>query len=93
MEETISNVSLCVVAAVCSYCILDRMGSNSSIMGLVSNAWAGLGSAFGPGANVSVLEENDLQTFSCYGFRWIDCYHLGLYSFDGWSRLWERLPS
>ena len=42
---TISRVTVIVVAILAYIIALDP---NSSIMGLVSNAWAGLGSAFGP---------------------------------------------
>lgn len=42
---TVSRITV-VVIAVLAYLI--ALNPNSSIMGLVSNAWAGLGSAFGP---------------------------------------------
>ncbi|MDD3220071.1 MAG: sodium/proline symporter PutP [Lachnospiraceae bacterium] len=47
-EETVLNMSRIVVAAVAVIAFLIAWDPNSSIMGLVSNAWAGLGSAFGP---------------------------------------------
>ncbi|MDY4516324.1 MAG: sodium:proline symporter, partial [Lachnospiraceae bacterium] len=42
---TVSRVTVIVVAVLAYIIALDP---NSSIMGLVSNAWAGLGAAFGP---------------------------------------------
>ncbi|SHJ40614.1 sodium/proline symporter PutP [Hespellia stercorisuis] len=47
-EETVLVVSRITVAVVAVLAFLIAWDPNSSIMGLVSNAWAGLGSAFGP---------------------------------------------
>lgn len=49
---TISRVTVIVVAILAYIIALDP---NSSIMGLVSNAWAGLGAAFGPTVVLSLF--------------------------------------
>lgn len=47
-EKRVLQVSRITVAAVAILAFAIAWDPNSSIMGLVSNAWAGLGSAFGP---------------------------------------------
>ncbi len=47
-EKKVLAVSRYTVVAVAVLAFLIAWNPNSSIMGLVSNAWAGLGSAFGP---------------------------------------------
>ena len=47
-SKKILRVSRLTVIAVAVLAFLIAWNPNSSIMGLVSNAWAGLGSAFGP---------------------------------------------
>lgn len=47
-NDKILKVSRVTVAVVAILAFLIAWNPNSSIMGLVSNAWAGLGSAFGP---------------------------------------------
>lgn len=47
-EETVLIISRITVAVVAILAYLIAWDPNSSIMGLVSDAWAGLGSAFGP---------------------------------------------
>ena len=47
-DETVLIVSRITVAVVAVLAFLIAWNPNSSIMGLVSDAWAGLGSAFGP---------------------------------------------
>lgn len=47
-DQTVLIVSRITVAVVAILAFLIAWDPNSSIMGLVSNAWAGLGSAFGP---------------------------------------------
>lgn len=47
-DKTILRVSRITVVAIAVLAYLIALNPNNSIMGLVSNAWAGLGSAFGP---------------------------------------------
>ncbi len=47
-EKTVLNISRIVVVVVAVLAFVIAWDPNNSIMGLVSNAWAGLGSAFGP---------------------------------------------
>ena len=47
-EETVFKISKITVIAIAVLAYLIALNPNSSIMGLVSNAWAGLGAAFGP---------------------------------------------
>jgi sodium/proline symporter len=47
-DETVFRVSKITVAAVTVVAYIIALNPNNSIMGLVSNAWAGLGAAFGP---------------------------------------------
>lgn len=47
-DKTIFRISRWTVVIVALLAVLIAWDPNSSIMGLVSNAWAGLGSAFGP---------------------------------------------
>jgi sodium/proline symporter len=47
-EKTVFRISRITVVVVALIAYLIALNPNSSIMGLVSNAWAGLGAAFGP---------------------------------------------
>ena len=47
-DKTVLNVSRITVLVIAVLAYLIALDPNSSIMGLVSNAWSGLGSAFGP---------------------------------------------
>lgn len=47
-QKKVLHVSRLTVAVIAILAYLIALDPNSSIMGLVSNAWAGLGSAFGP---------------------------------------------
>ena len=47
-EKTVLNVSRVTVVVVAVLAYVIALNPNSSVMGLVSNAWAGFGSAFGP---------------------------------------------
>lgn len=47
-DKTVLKVSRITVIVVAVLAYIIALDPNSSIMGLVSNAWAGLGSAFGP---------------------------------------------
>ena len=47
-DKTVLRISRVTVIVVALLAYLIALNPNSSIMGLVSNAWAGLGSAFGP---------------------------------------------
>lgn len=47
-EETIFKISKITVLVIAVLAYVIALNPNSSIMGLVSNAWAGLGAAFGP---------------------------------------------
>lgn len=54
-EEKVMKVSRYTVLAVAVLAYLIAWDPNSSIMGLVSNAWAGLGAAFGPTVLMSLF--------------------------------------
>ena len=47
-DETVFKISKITVIVIAVLAYLIALNPNSSIMGLVSNAWAGLGAAFGP---------------------------------------------
>lgn len=47
-DKTVLNMSRVTVFVIAVLAYIIALNPNSSIMGLVSNAWAGLGSAFGP---------------------------------------------
>ncbi len=47
-EKTVLNVSRATVVVIAILAYLISLNPNSSVMGLVSNAWAGFGAAFGP---------------------------------------------
>ena len=47
-DKTVLNMSRITVLVIAVLAYIIALDPNSSIMGLVSNAWAGLGSAFGP---------------------------------------------
>lgn len=47
-DETVFRISRITVVVIAVLAYLIALDPNSSIMGLVSNAWAGLGAAFGP---------------------------------------------
>lgn len=47
-EKTVFRISRITVLVIAVLAYLIALDPNSSIMGLVSNAWAGLGAAFGP---------------------------------------------
>ncbi len=47
-EKTVLNVSRVTVVIVAVLAYVIALNPNSSVMGLVSNAWAGFGAAFGP---------------------------------------------
>ena len=49
------NVSRITVVVIAVIALIIAWNPNSSIMGLVSNAWAGLGSAFGPTVLMSLF--------------------------------------
>lgn len=54
-QEKVMKISRGTVAAVAVLAYLIAWDPNSSIMGLVSNAWAGLGAAFGPTVLMSLF--------------------------------------
>ena len=54
-EENVMKMSKITVLAVAVLAYLIAWNPNSSIMGLVSNAWAGLGAAFGPTVLMSLF--------------------------------------
>ena len=54
-QDTVMKVSKITVVAVAVLAYLIAWDPNSSIMGLVSNAWAGLGAAFGPTVLMSLF--------------------------------------
>ena len=47
-DDTVMKISRITVVVIALLAVVIAWNPNSSIMGLVSNAWAGLGSAFGP---------------------------------------------
>lgn len=47
-DKTVMTVSRITIIAIAIIAYIIALDPNSSIMGLVSNAWSGLGSAFGP---------------------------------------------
>ena len=47
-DKTVLNISRVTVFVIAILAYIIALDPNSSIMGLVSNAWAGLGAAFGP---------------------------------------------
>lgn len=47
-DETVFRISRITVVVIAVLAYLIALNPNNSIMGLVSNAWAGLGAAFGP---------------------------------------------
>lgn len=47
-DDTVLNVSRLTVVIVAVFAYLIALNPDSSVMGLVSNAWAGFGAAFGP---------------------------------------------
>lgn len=47
-DKTVMNISRATVVIISLAAVVIAWNPNSSIMGLVSNAWAGLGAAFGP---------------------------------------------
>lgn len=47
-DKTVLNISRITVVVIAVLAYVIALNPNSSIMGLVSNAWAGLGAAFGP---------------------------------------------
>lgn len=54
-SKKIMNVSRITVVVIAVIALIIAWNPNSSIMGLVSNAWAGLGSAFGPTVLMSLF--------------------------------------
>lgn len=54
-DKTILVVSRLTVAVVAVLAYVIALDPNSSVMGLVSNAWAGLGAAFGPAVVLSLF--------------------------------------
>ena len=54
-QKTAMRVSRITVLAVSVLAYIIALDPNSSIMGLVSNAWAGLGAAFGPTVLMSLF--------------------------------------
>ncbi len=78
---TISRVTVIVVAILAYIIALDP---NSSIMGLVSNAWAGLGAAFGPTVVLSLFWKRTNMA-GAGGYHIWRSYrsYLGLHTSDG----------
>lgn len=54
-DKTVLRLSRCTVFVIAVLAYIIALNPNSSIMGLVSNAWAGLGSAFGPTVVLSLF--------------------------------------
>lgn len=54
-DKTVLRLSRCTVLVIAVLAYIIALNPNSSIMGLVSNAWAGLGSAFGPTVVLSLF--------------------------------------
>ncbi len=60
----ISRITVLVVSAVAFMIALDP---NSSVMGLVSNAWAGFGATFGPVVLMSLFWKRSNVTGAAFG--------------------------
>lgn len=61
-DETVMRVSRITVFVIALIAYVIALDPNSSIMGLVSNAWAGLGSAFGPAVLMALFwKRSNLQ--------------------------------
>ncbi|MBQ7840206.1 MAG: sodium/proline symporter PutP [Lachnospiraceae bacterium] len=61
-DKTVMKVSRITVFVIAILAFLIALDPNSSIMGLVSNAWAGLGAAFGPAVLMSLFwKRSNLQ--------------------------------
>ncbi len=84
-DKTVMNVSRVTVLVVAVLAYIIAWNPNNTVMGLVSNAWAGLGAAFGPsGSDVLILEENQLPRSGSRNCHRCTCrYHLGLHSSRG----------
>lgn len=54
-DKTVLNMSRITVLVIAVLAYIIALNPNSSIMGLVSNAWAGLGAAFGPTVLLSLF--------------------------------------
>ena len=54
-DKTVLRMSRITVLVIAVLAYLIALNPNSSIMGLVSNAWAGLGAAFGPTVLLSLF--------------------------------------
>ena len=66
-DKKILRISRVVVVVVAAVAFLIALNPNSSIMGLVSDAWAGLGAAFGPVVVLSLYWKKTTKTGALCG--------------------------
>ncbi len=90
----IGRIAVLAVAAVALFIAMDK---ESKVLGLVSNAWAGFGAAFGPVVLISLVWRNMTRWGALAGMvtgaltviLWIQFKKdFG----DGWSQLYEMIP-
>ena len=82
-EKKVLKVSRFTVLVVALLAFLIAWDPNNSIMGLVSNAWAGLGSAFGPIVVMSLFWSSG----DCV--RWRCGSDMGLSAAGTWTDAWN----
>ena len=86
---TVSRIAVVIVAIVAG---LLAMNPESSILGLVSNAWAGFGAAFGPVIVFSLLWKRTTRLGALAGML-AGALTVGLWIAAGWSGwLYEIVP-
>ena len=85
-DKEVLNVGRITTIVVAALAFIIAWNPNSSVMALVSDAWAGLGSAFTISSNESFLEENKPSGSNRRTSFWsVNCNYLGLYSTDRWT--------
>lgn len=79
-DKKVLNVSRITVLVIAVVACIIAWNPDSSIMGLVSDAWAGLGSAFGPLVVCSLFwKRTNLPGCRCrHRIRWIDLLSSGI---------------
>lgn len=86
---TVSRIAVVVVAVIAG---LLAMNPESSILGLVANAWAGFGAAFGPVILFSLLWKRTSRAGALAGMI-VGAVTVGLWIAAGWSSwLYEIVP-
>lgn len=83
-DKTVMNVSRVTVLVVAVLAYIIAWNPNNTVMGLVSNAWAGLGAAFGPLVVMSLYwKRTNFPSGSRNCHRCTCRYHLGLHPSRG----------